>query len=40
MLHLHFQGGDPRVYGVNDNVTRLLLKFKTNRKLHLRALPI
>ena len=26
MLHLHFQGGDPRVFGVNDNVTRLLLK--------------
>ena len=40
MLHLHFQGGDQRVFGVNDNVTRFLLKFKTNRKLHLRALPI
>ena len=31
--------GDQRVFSVNDNVTRFSLKFKTNRKLHLCALP-
>jgi len=39
MPHLHLQSGDQRVFSVNDNVTRFPLKFKANRKLHLRALP-
>ena len=39
-LHLNFEGGDQRVFGVNDNVSRFPLKFKANRKLHLCALPI
>jgi hypothetical protein len=33
-LHLNFEGGDQRVFRVNDNVSRFPLKFKTNRKLH------
>jgi hypothetical protein len=36
----NFEGGDQRVFGVNDNVSRFPLKFKANRKLHLCALPI
>ena len=39
-LHLNFEGGDQRVFRVNDNVSRFPLKFKANRKLHLCALPI
>jgi hypothetical protein len=39
-LQLNFEGGDQRVFGVNDNVFRFPLKFKANRKLHLRALLI
>ena len=39
-LHLNFEGGDQCIFRVNDNVSRFPLKFKANRKLHLRALPI
>src|SRR6266567_2536996 len=39
-LHLNFEGGNQRVFRVNDNVSRFSLKFKANRKLHLCALPI
>ena len=39
MPHLHLQSGDQRVFSVNDNVSRFPLNFKTNRQLHLRALP-
>jgi hypothetical protein len=39
-LHLNFEGGDQRVFRVNDNVSRVPLKFKANRKLHLCGLPI
>jgi hypothetical protein len=39
-LHLNFEGGDQRVFRVNDNVSGFPLKFKANRKLHLCALPI
>ena len=38
-LHLNFEGGDQRIFGVNDNVSRFPLKFKADRKLH-RALPL
>jgi hypothetical protein len=37
-LHFDFQGGDQRVFRVNDNMSRFPLNFKSN--LHLRALPI
>ena len=37
-LHFDFEGGDQRVFRVNDNVPRFPLNFKTDRKLHLRAL--
>ena len=39
-LHFDFEGGDQRVFRVNDNVSRFPLNFKTDRKLHLRALPL
>ena len=39
-LDFDFEGGDQRVFRVNDNVSRFPLKFKANRKLHLCALPI
>jgi hypothetical protein len=39
-LHLNFEGGDQRVFRVDDNVSRFPLKFKANRILHLRALPL
>ena len=39
-LHLNFEGGDQRVFRVNDNVSRFPLKFKANRKLHLCVLQI
>ena len=39
-LHFDFEGSDQRVFSVNDNVSRLPLNFKTDRKLHLRALLI
>jgi hypothetical protein len=39
-LHLNFEGGNQRVFRVNDNVSRFSLKFKANCKLHLCALPI
>jgi hypothetical protein len=34
-LHLNFEGGDQRVFRVNDNVSRFPLELKANRKLHL-----
>ncbi|MGB6766984.1 MAG: hypothetical protein WBE50_02635 [Methyloceanibacter sp.] len=34
-LHLNFEGGDQRVFRVNDNVSRFPQEFKANRKLHL-----
>jgi hypothetical protein len=33
-LHLNFEGGDQRIFGVNDDVSRFPLKFKANGKLH------
>ena len=33
-LHFDFEGGDQRVFRVNDNVSRFPLNFKTDRKLH------
>jgi hypothetical protein len=39
-LHLNLEGGDQRVFRVNDNVSRFPLNFKTNRKLHLCVLPL
>jgi hypothetical protein len=39
-LHFDFEGGDQRVFRVNDNVSRFPLDFKTDRKLHLDALPL
>ncbi len=34
-LHLYFEGGNQRVFCVNDNVSRFSLKFEANRELHL-----
>jgi hypothetical protein len=34
-LHFDFEGGDQRVFRVNDNMSRFPLNFKTDRKLHL-----
>jgi hypothetical protein len=39
-LHFDFKGGDQRVFRVNDNVSRFPLNFITDRKLHLRTLPL
>ena len=39
-LHFDFEGGDQRIFRVNDNVSRFSLNFITDRKLHLRALPL
>ena len=39
-LHFDFEGGDQRVFRVNDNVSRFPLNFETDRKLHLGGLPI
>ena len=36
-LYLNFESGDQRVFRVNDNVPRLPLKFKADRKLHPRS---
>jgi hypothetical protein len=36
-LHLDFEGGDQRIFRVNDNVFRFPLKFKADCKLHLRS---
>jgi hypothetical protein len=33
-LHFDFEGGDQRVFRVNDNVSRFPLNFKADRKLH------
>jgi hypothetical protein len=33
-LYLDFEGGDQRIFSVNDNVFRLPLNFKTDRELH------
>ena len=33
-LHFDFEGGDQRIFRVNDNVSRFPLNFKTDRKLH------
>ena len=39
-LHFDFEGGDQRVFRVNDNVSGFPLNFfKTDRKLHLRRIP-
>jgi hypothetical protein len=32
-LHLDFEGGDQRIFRVNDNVFRFPFKFKADRKL-------
>ena len=39
-LHFDFEGGDQRVFRVNDNVSRFPLNFKPDRKLHPRALSL
>jgi hypothetical protein len=39
-LHFDLEGGDQRVFRINNNVPRFPLNFKTYRKLHLRALPL
>ncbi len=39
-LHFDFEGGDQRVFRVNDNVSRFPLNLETDGKLHLRGLPI
>jgi hypothetical protein len=36
-LYLDFEGGDQGIFRVNDNVFRFPLKFKADRKLHLRS---
>ncbi len=36
-LHLNLEGRDQRVFRVNDNVPRLPVNSKANRKLHLGA---
>jgi hypothetical protein len=38
-LHFNLEGGDQRVFSVNDNVSCFTLTFKANRKLHLGRLP-
>ena len=38
-LHFDFEGGDQRVFRVNDNVSRFPLNLTANRKLNLCALP-
>jgi len=35
--YLDFEGGDQRIFRVNNNVSRFALKFKVDRKLHLRS---
>ena len=39
-LHFDFEGSDQRIFRVNDNMSRFTLNFKTDRKLHLRGLPL
>ena len=39
-LHLNLEGGDQRVFRVNDNVSRFPMNFKANRKLNLCVLPL
>jgi hypothetical protein len=34
-LDLDFEGGDQRIFGVDDDMSRFPLKFKADRKLHL-----
>jgi hypothetical protein len=34
-LDLDFEGGDQRIFGVNDDMSRFPLNFKADRKLHL-----
>ena len=34
-LHLNFEGGDQRIFRVNDNMSRFTLKFKADRESHL-----
>ncbi len=36
-LDLDFEGGDQRIFCVNDDMSRFPLKFKANRELHLRS---
>jgi catechol 2,3-dioxygenase-like lactoylglutathione lyase family enzyme len=38
--HLNLEGGDQRVFRVNDNASRFPMNFKADRKLHLGALPL
>ena len=38
-LHLDLEGGDQRVFRVNDNVSCFPSNFKANRKLHLACSP-
>jgi hypothetical protein len=34
-LYLDFEGGDQRIFRINDDVSRFSLNFKADRKLHL-----
>ena len=34
-LHLNFEGGDQRIFRVNDDMPRFAMKFKADRKLQL-----
>ena len=38
-LYLDFEGGDQRIFRINDDVSRFSLNFKADRKLHL-CLPL
>jgi hypothetical protein len=39
-LDLDFEGGDQRIFRVNDDMCRFAVKFKADRKLHLCSLPL
>ena len=34
-LHLNFEGGDQRIFRIDDDVSRFSLNFKADRKLQL-----
>jgi hypothetical protein len=34
-LHLNFEGGDQRIFRVNDNMSRFSMQFEADRELHL-----
>jgi hypothetical protein len=38
-LYLDFEGGDQRIFRINDDVSRFSLNFKADRKLHLCSPP-